>query len=191
MENHLVRSIGESRLLTPYRISQLIVISERFLVSRTFIMKRSKRLKRGSRRISLTKRKCRFRCNVCNLCSREADLRFGSVHPKNGFLSLSFSFSPFLRRSRVADGTQPFGVSRSTRAECIFFEMIITSETFCFALSSPLFRFPFLLFIGSVHCAPLEPHCLERNAFVARLAVLVNGEGGGETVTYRMIQKYI
>lgn len=121
MENHLVRSIGESRLLTPYRISQLIVISERFLVSRTFIMKRSKRLKRGSRRISLTKRKCRFRCNVCNLCSREADLRFGSVHPKNGFLSLSFSFSPFLRRSRVADGTQPFGVSRSTRAECIFF----------------------------------------------------------------------
>lgn len=93
MENHLVRSIGESRLLTPYRISQLIVISERFLVSRTFIMKRSKRLKRGSRRISLTKRKCRFRCNVCNLCSREADLRFGSVDPKNGFLSLSLFLS--------------------------------------------------------------------------------------------------
>lgn len=112
------------------------------------------------------------------------------VSASEKWVSLSL-FSPFLRRSRVADGTQPFGVSRSTRAECIFFEMIITSETFCFALSSPLFRFPFLLFIGSVHCALLEPHCLERNAFVARLAVLVNGEGGGETVTYRMIQKYI
>lgn len=125
-------------------------------------------------RISLTKRKCRFRCNVCNLCSREADLRFGSMHPKNRFLSLSL---PSCDGGGVGDGTQPFGVSRSTRAECIFFEMIITSETFCFVLSSLPFRFPFLLFIGSVHCAPLEPHCLERNAFVARLAVLVNAMG--------------
>lgn len=62
------------------------------------------------------------------------DLRFGSVHPKNRFLSLSLSLPSCGGVPTVADGTRPFGVSRSTRAECIFFEMIITSETFCFAL---------------------------------------------------------
>lgn len=49
------------------------------------------------------------------------DLRFGSVHPKNRFLSLSLSLPSCGGVPAVADGTHPFGVSRSTRAECIFF----------------------------------------------------------------------
>lgn len=90
------------------------------------------------------------------------DLRFGSVHPKNRFLSL------FLSLLAAAFPPLPMELTHSAcrvppARNVFFFEMIITSETFCFLLlSSPPFL-PFLLFIGPVHCAPLEPHCLERN----------------------------
>lgn len=90
------------------------------------------------------------------------DLRFGSVHPKNRFLSLSLSLPSCGGVPAVADGTRPFGVSRSTRAECIFFRDDNYERNLLFRSPPPPFL-PFLLFIGPVHCAPLEPHCLERN----------------------------
>lgn len=66
---------------------------------------------------------------------------------------------------------------RAPPARNVFFRDDNYERTFCLFVLSP----SFLLFTG--HCAPLEPHCLERNAFVARLAVL-DEEGERERECY-------
>lgn len=104
------------------------------------------------------------------------DLRFGSVHPKNRFLSLSLSLPSCGGVPAVADGTRPFGVSRSTRAECIFFEMIITSETFCFALLPSVSPLPFI-YRARALCPVGTALSRKKRTFVVRLAVLVNATG--------------
>lgn len=106
------------------------------------------------------------------------DLRFGSVHPKNRFLSLSLSLPSCGGVPAVADGTRPFGVSRSTRAECIFFRDDNYERNLLFpsALLPSVSPLPFI-YRARALCPVGTALSRKKRAFVARLAVLVNATG--------------
>lgn len=103
------------------------------------------------------------------------DLRFGSVHPKNRFLSL------FLSLLAAAFPPLPMELAHSAcrvppARNVFFFEMIITSETFCFALLPSVSPLPFI-YRARALCPVGTALSRKKRAFVARLAVLVNATG--------------